>query len=395
MARNLLGSTTRKKRVRPGVDILVNIGKFSESEPPAAPLRITDTSEPRLPPNRAGPAHRRSLLLVVFRELQSLVFTSSDDNLSSCHTMGNNFQFSSAQRIPDLQIPSNLIDIIIAMMMDGEFSQQLEMRDGHKASRVRSKENKCRSVAIGHTRPYAEWSAAGRRFNLYATVQSSRSATGAGAPEGGRKTEDDFFAVSQTQGTGGERRTMPKPVNVRVTTMDAELEFAIQPNTTGKQLFDQVVKTVGLREVWFFGLQYTDSKGYVTWLKLNKKRLRCNFVDRKCLFSRVLNEDTEAEFPQGFERRTFLVVAQVTQQDVKKENPLQFKFRAKFFPEDVSEELIQEITQRLFFLQRKRFVSRVILFGTVDDGGQVGGKRRESGRQGENVEDKDEEDQHR
>uniref|UniRef100_A0A671N7K0 Radixin n=1 Tax=Sinocyclocheilus anshuiensis TaxID=1608454 RepID=A0A671N7K0_9TELE len=94
--------------------------------------------------------------------------------------------------------------------------------------------------------------------------------------------------------------------------MDAELEFAIQPNTTGKQLFDQVVKTVGLREVWFFGLQYVDSKGYTTWLKLNKK---------------------------------------VTQQDVRKENPLQFKFRAKFFPEDVSEELIQEITQRLFFLQ--------------------------------------------
>uniref|UniRef100_A0A8C6RJS7 Radixin n=1 Tax=Nannospalax galili TaxID=1026970 RepID=A0A8C6RJS7_NANGA len=103
----------------------------------------------------------------------------------------------------------------------------------------------------------------------------------------------------------------------QVTTMDAELEFAIQPNTTGKQLFDQVVKTVGLREVWFFGLQYVDSKGYSTWLKLNKK---------------------------------------VTQQDVKKENPLQFKFRAKFFPEDVSEELIQEITQRLFFLQVKEAI---------------------------------------
>jgi hypothetical protein len=29
-------------------------------------------------------------------------------------------------------------------------------------------------------------------------------------------------------------------INVRVTTMDAELEFAIQPTTTGKQLFDQV-----------------------------------------------------------------------------------------------------------------------------------------------------------
>jgi len=96
--------------------------------------------------------------------------------------------------------------------------------------------------------------------------------------------------------------------------MDAELEFAIQPSTTGKQLFDQVVKTIGLREIWFFGLQYTDSKGLSTWLKLNKK---------------------------------------VLSQDVRKETPLQFKFRAKFYPEDVSEELIQEVTQRMFFLQVK------------------------------------------
>lgn len=42
---------------------------------------------------------------------------------------------------------------------------------------------------------------------------------------------------------------------------------------------------------------------------------------------------------------TFFVFLQVMGQDVKKETPLQFKFRAKFFPEDVSEELIQEITQ--------------------------------------------------
>lgn len=33
-------------------------------------------------------------------------------------------------------------------------------------------------------------------------------------------------------------------INVRVTTMDAELEFAIQPNTIGKQLFDQVSGTI-------------------------------------------------------------------------------------------------------------------------------------------------------
>uniref|UniRef100_A0A8L0DLB3 FERM domain-containing protein n=1 Tax=Oncorhynchus mykiss TaxID=8022 RepID=A0A8L0DLB3_ONCMY len=103
-------------------------------------------------------------------------------------------------------------------------------------------------------------------------------------------------------------------INVRVTTMDAELEFAILPSTTGKQLFNQIVKTIGLRETWFFGLQYQDSKGFSTWLKLNKR---------------------------------------VTAQDVRRENPLLIKFRAKFYPEDVAEELIQEATQRLFFLQVK------------------------------------------
>ncbi|XP_063237598.1 moesin/ezrin/radixin homolog 1 isoform X3 [Bacillus rossius redtenbacheri] len=46
----------------------------------------------------------------------------------------------------------------------------------------------------------------------------------------------------------------------------------------------------------------------------------------------------------------------VMSQDVKKENPLQFKFRAKFYPEDVSEELIQDITLRLFYLQVKNAI---------------------------------------
>jgi len=77
------------------------------------------------------------------------------------------------------------------------------------------------------------------------------------------------------------------------------------------------VKTIGLREIWFFGLQYTDSKGFSTWLKLNKK---------------------------------------VLSQDVKKETPLQFKFRAKFYPEDVAEEIIQDITLRLFYLQVKNAI---------------------------------------
>lgn len=85
-----------------------------------------------------------------------------------------------------------------------------------------------------------------------------------------------------------------------------------------KPIFDlKVVKTIGLREIWFFGLQYKDTKGLITWLKLNKK---------------------------------------VLSQDIAKETPLQFKFRAKYFPEDVSEEIIQDITLRSFFLQVKESI---------------------------------------
>lgn len=99
--------------------------------------------------------------------------------------------------------------------------------------------------------------------------------------------------------------------------MDAELEFAIQSSTTGKQLFDQVVRTIGLREIWYFGLQFVDKKGFTTWLVLNKKVLQ--------------------------------------QVGKKHESTLQFKFRAKFYPEDVSE-IIQDITLRMFYLQVKNAI---------------------------------------
>ncbi|XP_061890894.1 ezrin b isoform X2 [Entelurus aequoreus] len=107
---------------------------------------------------------------------------------------------------------------------------------------------------------------------------------------------------------------MPKPININVNTLDSELEFAVLPAATGEVVFDQVVKTIGIREIWYFGLQYMDGKGYLTWLKMDKK---------------------------------------VTQQDVRKDNPLHFKFRAKYFPEEVTEELIQDSTQKLFFMQVK------------------------------------------
>jgi len=102
---------------------------------------------------------------------------------------------------------------------------------------------------------------------------------------------------------------------VKISTMDAELEFSLDYKATGQELFDLVCRTTGLREAWYFGLQYQDNKGYPAWLKLDKKVL--------------------------------------DQPDLQKVTPLHLDFLVKFYPEDVSEELVQEVTQHLFFLQIK------------------------------------------
>lgn len=104
---------------------------------------------------------------------------------------------------------------------------------------------------------------------------------------------------------------------VKVTSMDAELEFSISPKSSGKDLMELVCRTIGLRETLYFGLQYLTSRDHIAWLKMERK---------------------------------------VTEQDIPKESPLPLLFLAKFYPEDVSEELIQEITQHLFFLQVKQSI---------------------------------------
>ena len=69
--------------------------------------------------------------------------------------------------------------------------------------------------------------------------------------------------------------------------MDAELEFSLDYKVrltfltfffshlfiqaTGQELFDLMCRTIGLREAWYCGLQYQDCKGYIAWLKLDKK----------------------------------------------------------------------------------------------------------------------------
>ncbi|XP_054273982.1 merlin-like [Macrosteles quadrilineatus] len=114
------------------------------------------------------------------------------------------------------------------------------------------------------------------------------------------------------------RKKSGKSFPVKVCTLDAELEFNLEWRATGRDLFDLVCRTIGLRETWYFGLQYEDSKGFISWLKLDKK------VQDQAIFQQP---GTTA-----------------------------FMFLAKFYPEDVGEELVQEVTQHLFFLQVKQAI---------------------------------------
>lgn len=113
------------------------------------------------------------------------------------------------------------------------------------------------------------------------------------------------------------RKKSGKSFPVKVCTLDAELEFNLEWRSTGRDLFDLVCRTIGLRETWYFGLQYEDAKGFISWLKLDKK---------------------------------------VQDQCVSQQPTTPFMFLAKFYPEDVAEELVQEVTQHLFFLQVKQAI---------------------------------------
>ena len=42
--------------------------------------------------------------------------------------------------------------------------------------------------------------------------------------------------------------------------------------------------------------------------------------------------------------------------DIVKEAPLRLKFKAKYYPEDVSDEIIQDITLKMFYLQVKNSI---------------------------------------
>lgn len=105
--------------------------------------------------------------------------------------------------------------------------------------------------------------------------------------------------------------------------MDANLDFPVKASIKGKHLFELVCKTMGLRESWYFGLEFTTFEGVKWWLRMEDK---------------VVDQISNCESLYHL----YLLV--------------------QFYPEDIEEELIQEITQHLFFLQVQEAILNMNIF---------------------------------
>ena len=77
--------------------------------------------------------------------------------------------------------------------------------------------------------------------------------------------------------------------------LDLDLYFLFQKKSRGNELFELVCRTIGLRETWFFGLQYVDSKGYIAWLRMEKKVLRASVYRRVPIGKYLKNEERDLE----------------------------------------------------------------------------------------------------
>ncbi|KAF7265433.1 moesin/ezrin/radixin homolog 1-like [Rhynchophorus ferrugineus] len=103
---------------------------------------------------------------------------------------------------------------------------------------------------------------------------------------------------------------------------DIELEAA--PKTSGRELFQDLCKSLGIQENWWFGLAYKGTENEDVWIDKSKKSLH--------------------HFQKSL---------------------VNLRFMVKFYPEDV-EELIETITIEYFFNHVKTFITKDVIFCAAD-----------------------------
>uniref|UniRef100_A0AC35THA0 Moesin/ezrin/radixin homolog 1 n=1 Tax=Rhabditophanes sp. KR3021 TaxID=114890 RepID=A0AC35THA0_9BILA len=96
---------------------------------------------------------------------------------------------------------------------------------------------------------------------------------------------------------------------------------------------------MGIREHYYFGLQFTDKKDKLCWLQNDHKIVKHD-IPKQCLNYQTQKHDGSNEDQYGYH----------------------FYFLVKFYPENVEEELIQDVTRHLFYLQIKQSILNMELY---------------------------------
>ncbi|XP_066263063.1 moesin/ezrin/radixin homolog 1-like isoform X1 [Euwallacea similis] len=121
-----------------------------------------------------------------------------------------------------------------------------------------------------------------------------------------------------------KKSSQNKTMKVLVRTPHHESELEAQPKTSTREVFGTMCKSLGIQETWWFGLMYKGPDNEDVWIDKSKKTLK----------------------------------------DLQKN--LTFHFAVKYYPEDVSEELIETITIEYFFLHVKSLILKDEIYCPAD-----------------------------
>ncbi|KAG5867883.1 hypothetical protein JTB14_035476 [Gonioctena quinquepunctata] len=114
-------------------------------------------------------------------------------------------------------------------------------------------------------------------------------------------------------------------MKVVVRTVQHESALEALPRTSIREIFSLISKSLGIQEIWYFGLMFNGPEGEEVWVEQSKKALK----------------------------------------DLKN-NCTNLHYRVKYYPEDIGEELIETITIEFFFLQVKAAVLKDEIYCPAD-----------------------------
>ncbi|CAF3706493.1 unnamed protein product [Adineta steineri] len=160
----------------------------------------------------------------------------------------------------------------------------------------------------------------------------------------------------------------------KIFTMDAELQFTIEATAKGNTIFSLICQTIGLREHWYFGVKYIDKfSNEWNWLQLNRTIIsqRIQISSKTSDSTHIIDNNNKPHLLRSLPISSSIStlslsssIINTTQQSIK--GTIELYFVVKFYPEDITHELIQDITRHLFYLQVKQDILNMDIYCPPD-----------------------------